>query len=128
RRTWPPPAAVPRPRRLGPGRARRADQAAAPGDAGARRDRATAPAGAAGFPDRRCGRTCADAVGVRAYWSSIVVRGRVMFEDVHGSIERLPDRNRTAHTSDHAGCSPARVAGNTAVASVRPGRDGVFPP
>src|SRR5580658_98967 len=43
-----------------------------------------------------------------------------MFEDVYDSIERLPDRNRTAHTSDRAGCSPARVAVRTAAASVRP--------
>ena len=67
--------------------------------------------GAAGFPDRCRGRTCADAGGVRACWSSIVVRGRVMLEDVHDSAERLSYRDRTAHTSDRAGRSPARVAG-----------------
>jgi len=39
-----------------------------------------------------------------------------MIHGVHDSTERLSDRNRTAHTSDRAGCSPARVAGKAAAA------------
>jgi len=33
-----------------------------------------------------------------------------MLEDVHDSAERLSAEIRTAHTSDRAGSSPARVA------------------
>jgi hypothetical protein len=58
--------------------------------------------------------TCVDAGGVRAFWSSIVVQGRVVFEDVHDSAERCLTETGLL-TSDRAGCSPARVAGRTAV-------------